>query len=77
MFSNYELNDARKQKRPELANQKCIVLDHDNARPHTNVVTRQTLLKLWWDVLLHPPYSSDYYLFRTLQNDLNVKNFYC
>ena len=40
----------------------------------------QNLLELDWDVLPHPPYSpdlapSDYFLFRSLQNSLNGKNF--
>ena len=48
--------------------------------PHTSLVTRQKLLELGWDVLSHPPYSpdlapSDYFLFRSLQNSLNGKNF--
>jgi len=38
------------------------------------------LLKLGWDVLPHPPYSSDlapsdFHLFRSLQNSLNGKSF--
>jgi histone-lysine N-methyltransferase SETMAR len=37
-------------------------------------------MQLGWDVLPHPPYSSDlapsdYHLFRTLQNSVNGKNF--
>ena len=47
--------------------------------PHTSLVTRQKLLELGWDVLPHPLYSpdfaSDYFLFRSLQNSLNGKNF--
>ena len=61
-------------------NRKGVVFHHDNARPHTFLVTRQKLLELGWDVLPHPPYSpdlapSDYFLFRSLQNSLNAKNF--
>ncbi|GFW60433.1 camar1 transposase [Trichonephila clavipes] len=39
---------------------------------HTSVVTRQNLLELDWEVLMHPPYSpdlapSDYHLFLALK----------
>ena len=75
-----KLNNAVEEKRPELTNRKGIVFHHDNARPHTSLVTRQKLLEFGWDVLPHPPYSphlapSDYFLFRSLQNSLNDKNF--
>ena len=75
-----KLNNAVEEKRPELTNWKGVVFHHDNSRPHTSLVTRQKLLELGWDVLSHPPYSpdlasSDYFLFRSLQNSLNGKNF--
>nr|AAP51092.1 transposase [Forficula auricularia] len=75
-----KLNNAVEEKRAELTNRKGVVFHHDNARPHTSLVTRQKLLELGWDVLPHPPYSpdlapSDYFLFRFLQNSLNGKNF--
>ncbi|KAG6795134.1 Ammar1 transposase [Apis mellifera caucasica] len=75
-----KLNNAVEEKRPELTNRKGVVFHHDDARPHTSLVTRQKLLELGWDVLPHPPYSpdlapSDYFLFRSLQNSLNGKNF--
>ena len=75
-----KLNNAVEEKRPELTNRKGVVFHHDNARPHTSLVTRQKLMELGWDVLPHPPYSpdlapSDYFLFRSLQNSLNGKNF--
>ena len=67
-------------KKSELTNRKSVVFHHDNARPHTSLVIRQKLLELGWDVLSHSPYSpdlapSDYFLFRSLQNSLNGKNF--
>jgi len=39
-------------------------------------MTRQKLREFGWEVLMHPPYSpdiasSDYYLFRFLQNSFN------
>ncbi|KAK1137736.1 hypothetical protein K0M31_002230 [Melipona bicolor] len=75
-----KLNDAIEEKRPVLSNRKGVVFHHDNARPHTSLVTRQKLLELGWDVLSHPPYSpdlapSDYHLFRSMQNSLNGKIF--
>ena len=75
-----KLNDAVEEKQPELTNRKGIVFHHDDARPHASLVTRQKLLELGWDVLPHPPYSpdlapSDYFLFRSLQNSSNGKNF--
>jgi len=46
------------------------------------LITRQKLLQqiVGWDVLPHPPYSpdlasSDFHLFRFLQNSLNSKTF--
>jgi len=74
-----KLSVAVQEKRPELANRKGVVFQHDNAKPHTSLVTRQKLLELGWDVLSHPPYSpdlapSDYHLFRSMQN-LNGKIF--
>ena len=75
-----KLNNAVEEKRPELTNRKSVVFHRDDARPHASLVTRQKLLELGWDVLPHPPYSpdlapSDYFLFRSLQNSLNGKNF--
>lgn len=75
-----DLNTSLTEKRPELVNRKGVVFHHNNARPHTSLMTRQKLLQLGWEVLPHPPYSpdlapSDYHLFRSLQNDLNNRNF--
>ena len=75
-----KLNAAVKEKRPELVNRKGVIFQHDNATPYTSLATRQKLLRLGWEVMLHPPYSlvlapSDYYLFRSLQNSLNGKTF--
>jgi len=70
--------DYNKQlrKRPELINRRGVIFHHNNARPHTSLMTRQKLRELGWKVLMHPPYSpdiapSDYHLFRSLQNSLN------
>ena len=66
-----EAGDSKKTARIDQ-----FVFHHDNARPHTSLVTRQQLRQLGWEVLMHPPYSpdlapSDYHLFRSLQNSLN------
>ena len=63
-----------------MTNRKGVVFHRDDARPHASLVTRQKLLELDWDVLPHPPYSPDlapsvYFLFRSLQNFSNGKNF--
>ncbi|GFV37128.1 histone-lysine N-methyltransferase SETMAR [Trichonephila clavipes] len=75
-----KLNAGIKEKRPALASRKGIVFNHDNARPHTAMVTQQKLNALGWEVLGHPPYSpaiapSDYYMLRSLQNYLTGKKF--
>ena len=76
-----QLKAALDEKHPELVNRKHIIFHQDNARPHVSLMTRQKLLQLVWEVLIHPPYSpdvapSDFHLFRSLQNSLNGKNFY-
>ena len=75
-----KFNTAVKGKRPDFVNRKGLIFHHDNATPHISLAIRQKLLKLAWEVMLHPPYSpdlvpSDYYLFRSLQNSLNGKTF--
>ncbi|XP_029162233.1 histone-lysine N-methyltransferase SETMAR-like [Nylanderia fulva] len=66
--------DNRKRQRSWIRDD--VVFHHDNARPHTSLMTRQKLRELGLEVLMHPPYSpdiapSDYHLFRSLQNFLN------
>ena len=67
-------------KRPALANRRGVILQQDNARPHTAKLTRKKLKELGWEILPHPPYSpdiapSDYYLFLSLQHFLSGKEF--
>ena len=68
------------ERHPELGNRKCITFHQDNARPHVSLMTRQKLLHLGWEALIHPPYSPvtallDFHVFRSLQNSFNGKNF--
>ena len=75
-----QLKAALDEKHPELVNRKCIIFHQGNARPHVSLMTRQNLLQLGWEVLIHPLYSpdiapSDFHLFLSLQNFLNGKNF--
>ena len=75
-----KLSDAVEEKRPELSYRKVVVIQDDNAKPHTSLVIRQETLELVWDVLSSPKYSpdlapSDYHLFRSVQNSLNGKIF--
>jgi histone-lysine N-methyltransferase SETMAR len=49
-------------------NQTEILLQHDNARPHNNLMTRNTITKFGWTVLHQTHYSpdlgpSDFHLF--------------
>jgi histone-lysine N-methyltransferase SETMAR len=53
---------------------------HGNARPHTAAHTAETLRKLKFDVMAHPPYSpdlapSDYHLFGPLKEALRGRRF--
>ncbi len=64
------------EKRPALVNRKWVILQHDNARPHSARMTQQKIRDLGWEVLPHLPYSpniapSDYHLFRSLQHFLS------
>ena len=59
---------------------KGIVLLHDNARSHTAAHTVETLQKHKFEVLAHPPYStnvapSDYHLFGPLEEVLRGRRF--
>ena len=64
------------EKRPEYATRhEAIIFHHDNARPHVTIPVKNYLESSGWEVLPHPPYipnlaSSDYHLFRSMQNVL-------
>lgn len=62
------VRNALLQRQPSLITRRGVILQHDNARPHIARTIRDTLTRLDWEVLPHPPYSpdlapSDYHLF--------------
>lgn len=68
------------RNRPSLVNRKCVILQHDNARPHIAKMTQKKIRELGYEILPHPPYSpdispSDYHLFRSFQHHLSGKVF--
>jgi [histone H3]-lysine36 N-dimethyltransferase SETMAR len=74
------VHQALKQKEPALVNRRGVLFLHDNARPHVARVARDTIQRLGWETLCHPPYSpdlapSDYHLFHSLDNHLRGKSF--
>ena len=66
---------------PALVNRNAVLLQQDNAKPHTSRVTRQKIEELnGIELLPHPPYSpdlapSDYYLFRSMAHFLKGRHF--
>ena len=57
-----------------------MILQHDNAGPYVVEPVKTYLEALKWEVLPHPPYSSDiapsdYYLFRSMAHGLADQQF--
>ena len=57
-----------------------VMLLHDNARPHSANLTKNTIQEFGLEVIPHPPYSpdlepSDFHLLRSLSNDLQGTSF--
>ena len=82
LLSNWTTNEKTMQLKKSGPNWQIekVLYSIITMQGHTSLVTRQKLLELGWDFLPHPPYSpdlapSDYFLFRSLQNSLNDKNF--
>ena len=78
--SQLDQPNALDEKRLELVNRKCIIFHLDNTRQRVSLMTRQKLLQLGWEALIHPPYSPDiapvdFHLYWSLQNCLNRKYF--
>ncbi|GFU14275.1 histone-lysine N-methyltransferase SETMAR [Trichonephila clavipes] len=66
------------KRRGMQTNGVCLL--HDNARPHTALVTKALLKQFKWEVLYHLPYSldlapSNFHLFRYLKLHLGGKSF--
>lgn len=66
---------AMRQKYPSIVNRKRVILQQDNARPHTSVKTQEKIKELELELLPHPAYSpdlapSDYHLFRSMAHFL-------
>ena len=73
------MNEKLHEKRPALVNCQNVILLDDNARPHTERVTQETIFHFQWFILPHPPYSPDlapthHQLFCSLQNFPEWKN---
>lgn len=70
-----------KEKYPALVNRKRILLQHDNAKPHTARKTKEKINELdAFELLPHPAYSpdlapSDYHLFRSMAHFLRGRRF--
>lgn len=68
------------EKFQELADWNGVDFHQDNANPRVSLQTRQKLVELGWNVLLHTLHPSDpvyldYHLFGNLQNNLKEKDF--
>lgn len=69
------------QKYPALVNRKRVLLQQDNAKPHTARQTKEKIKNLdAIELLPHPAYSpdlapSDYHLFRSMAHFLRGRNF--
>ncbi|GFO10282.1 histone-lysine N-methyltransferase SETMAR [Plakobranchus ocellatus] len=73
------LRHAVRRKRPGLL-RSGVVLQHDNATPHTAKRTKEGLERLRWDIIPHPAHSpdlalSEFYLFGPLEHHLGGKKF--
>jgi histone-lysine N-methyltransferase SETMAR len=69
------------QKYPALVNRKRVILQQDNAKPHTARQTKEKIKELdSIELLPHPAYSpdlapSDYHLFRSMAHFLRGRSF--
>lgn len=75
------VHEIMQQRYPQLINRKRVLLQQDNARPHT---AKKTMVKIdelaGFELIPHPAYSpdlapSDYHLFRSMAHYLVGKSF--
>src|SRR5258705_9102699 len=69
------LRRAIQQKRQKGKWASGVLLQHDNARPHTSAYTTSNIASLGFQTIPHPPYSpdlapSDYHLFGAMKKPL-------
>ena len=74
-----KLREAVSRKRPGRLT-RGVILQHDNATPHTANTTRDWIQRYGWEVLPQPPYSpdlapSDYHFFGPLKRHLAGQRF--
>ncbi|KAF6027711.1 hypothetical protein EB796_013984 [Bugula neritina] len=74
-----KLKTRLKRYRPNV-NVATVLLQHDNARPHTSLRTREEITRHGWTTLPHPPYSpdlapSDFHLFGPMKEGLRGQRF--
>ena len=74
-----KLKERIQRVRPALEMSK-VLLQHDNARPHTRLKTREVISSFGWTTISHPPYSSDlersdFPLFGPLKETLRGRRF--
>jgi histone-lysine N-methyltransferase SETMAR len=72
--------DKVAEKYPSLINRKRVLMQQDNAKPHTAKKTKAKFEELDLEILPHPAYSpdcapSDYGLFRSMQHFLKDRRF--
>ncbi|GFO42939.1 histone-lysine N-methyltransferase SETMAR [Plakobranchus ocellatus] len=72
------LRHAARRKGPGLLHSR-VVLQHDNATPHTAKRTKEWLECYKWDIIPHPAHSpdlvpSDFHLFGPLKRHLEAKS---
>ena len=74
-----KLKEAVRRKRPGRLT-SGVLLQHDNATPHTANATQDWIRRFGWEVLPHPPHSpdlapSDYHLFGPMKRHLSGQRF--